>query len=420
MESSTLLQWLSYLERIHSKSIDLSLSRIIQVAETIQIREFDCPVIMVGGTNGKGSCVHCLEAIYLSSGYRVGSYTSPHLHYFNERIKINGQNVNDELLVAAFQEIEIKRKDISLTFFEFTTLAALLIFKSLQLDVIILEVGLGGRLDAVNIVEPDLSIITSIDLDHTDWLGSNREAIGYEKAGIMRSNKSIICGDDDPPKSLLQRAKELNAPLFQFNQHYGFENHSYNWTWFGLNHKISNLPPISIRHQNASSSLMAIQLLAERLPVTSKAIMNGLKAIKIPGRFELWQKAVTCIFDVAHNPQAGRWLAEQLKNSLTPGKKIAVVGMLADKDISQTLAPLLSIIDDWHPVTLNVARGADSKAIVNILTRQGIKNWYNHDSVDLALQTIMNQQDFNKERDLIIIFGSFFTVAAAQKFISHI
>lgn len=462
MQKQSLDQWLQHIEQLHNKEIDLGLSRITQVAKRLNCTRFEGQVITVAGTNGKGSCVHCLESIYLSAGYRVGCYTSPHLHYFNERIRIQGQNCDDAALIKAFECVEIARKHENLSFFEFTTLAALILFQRAALDVIILEVGLGGRLDAVNIVDPDIALITNIDLDHTDWLGSNRELIGYEKAGIFRHHRPVVCGDENPPQSLLQHAAECFAPYYQINKdfYYQAENSDFKsmktmtWKWLSQKQTMTALPPIAIKHQNAAASLMVIELLSLLLPVSISAIKQGLQQVKVPGRFECWNWPVPCIFDVAHNPQAGRWLAKQLQALPCEGKRIAVVGMLKDKDIVETLIPFAELIDRWHVASLSVQRGALATHIIELLAAQDIKNCYNYANVPEAMAAALSEisfdalselnHDFSSRdvhekrllqpnklayfenfpatglRDQVVIFGSFYTVSAAQAYLCQL
>ena len=273
MSSKSLPQWFSYIESLHAKPMALGLERIAQVAKKLRISKFHCPVITVAGTNGKGSCVAFLEAILLAAGYRVGAYTSPHLLRFNERIRIGGEEISDEQLILLFQRVELARGDITLTYFEFTTLAALLYFKLLPLDALILEVGLGGRLDAVNCVEPDVAVITTVALDHMDWLGTTREAIGFEKAGIFRRHCPAICGDLDPPKSVLAVAQELSVPLYCLGRDFNFTVMGSLWAWQHKAVSHDNLPMPALPVQNAATALMALQCLRGNITQRPEAVV---------------------------------------------------------------------------------------------------------------------------------------------------
>ncbi|MCB1827346.1 MAG: bifunctional tetrahydrofolate synthase/dihydrofolate synthase [Coxiellaceae bacterium] len=409
----TLQQWLEYIYSLHTSRIDLGLQRIESIAEEQGLRHFPCPVVTVAGTNGKGSCIRTLESIYRAAGYRVGAYYSPHLLRFNERIRIQEKEVSDDLLITAFEKVEAFRKDRSLSFFEFTTLAALVIFRSLELDVVLLEVGLGGRLDAVNVVEPDVSVVTSIALDHQDWLGDTREKIAFEKAGIYRADKPAICGDWDPPTSLLTHAENINADFFRINKDFSYEVAEDYWNWSGIKKSYQRLPIPALKCQNAATSLMAIECLQRRLPVNAEHIITGLKSAKLSGRFEVFSRPVKGILDVAHNPDSARWLADQLERHQFPAKKVAVVGMLGDKDIPRTLDYLLPHIDVWFVAGLDAERAADPQEIMMHLKTSGVENCYNFCTVPEALKQAM--QACTDPDDRVIVFGSFHTVAEVQK-----
>ncbi len=413
----SLADWLTYIQSLHSSAIDLGLQRIEKVASDLGLTEFSCPVITIAGTNGKGSTVCFLESIYRTAGYRVAAYTSPHLLHFNERLRINGESIDNNALVNAFEHIEAVRGDLSLSFFEFTTLAVLSICKQSDFDVLLLEIGLGGRLDAVNVVEPDLPIITNIAIDHVDWLGDNREQIGKEKAGVFRPDKSAVCGDREPPQSVLQMAQEKQVCLSLLGKDFDFESNGDKWNWQGPTFNLTNLPLPQLKLQNAATSLMAIDLMQERLPVTQYAILTGLATAHLPGRFEVSAADdIAVIFDVAHNPQSVAFLAKQLTSyghsQSFAGKTRAVVAMLKDKDIEAALLPMISLVDEWYAAGLDVPRGEKSVKISAKLAANAVKSCYNSSSVEAGLKKAVSE---SKPGDRIIVFGSFHTVAAAKQ-----
>lgn len=415
----TLTDWLSLIDSFHPKEIDLGLARVSVIAESLGLSKFLCPVITVAGTNGKGSVVKFLESIYCSAGYRVGAYTSPHLLRFNERLRINQVDIPDEDLLVAFEVIESHRGKTLLTFFEFTTLAILYICQQKCLDVLVLEVGLGGRLDAVNAIYSDISVITTIDLDHTEWLGPDRESIGREKVGITAPGRPLVCGDDNPPESVILGAKKNNAPAYYIGQDFHWQmNEALGWDWRGLTMSYHHLPITKLKIENASVSLMVIELLQHRLPVTQFAVIEGLKKAVLPGRFEFVELGVPIILDVAHNPQSTSNLALQLQQLPNVGKTKAVVGMLKDKDIKNTLKPLLGIVDEWYLADLDdvTPRGATATHLANFLTTENKKNWYNCRSVADALKTAIN----GGPCDRIVVFGSFYTVALAKTYLMRL
>ncbi len=403
-----LADWLSKIEKCHPQSIEMGLDRILIVANRLNVLKFDCPVITVGGTNGKGSCVRLIESIFQAQGYKVGTYTSPHLLYFNERIHVDNQMQNDSTLIAAFEQVEAARREVPLTFFEFTTLAALYIFQQAKLDLLVLEVGLGGRLDAVNIIDADIAIIASIDLDHTDWLGSNREEIGVEKAGIFKQKKYAICGDQEPPQSIFQEAKRIGCQLFTVNVDFRYEINQADWNWSFHHFYLKNLPLPNLSIQNAATILMAVRLLCSKLPVSKEAIVRGLASAILPGRFQIIEQPRFCILDVAHNPASARLLASRCQSLPLPKKFIAVVGMLADKDIAGTLEPLLSLVSSWHVGTLGGIRGAPAHLLIKELQDFGVKNCYNYECVADAFNAVIANIQYQEK---ILVFGSFYTVA---------
>ncbi len=408
----TLSQWLNYIETLHPLSIALGLDRVQKAAKKLGVIQFPCPVITVAGTNGKGSCVAFIESIYLAAGYRVGAYISPHLLRFNERIRINGIEVEDAALCRAFELVERARGTLSLTYFEFTTLAAFILFKEAQLEALVLEVGLGGRLDAVNVVDSDVAVVTTIALDHMDWLGENREEIAVEKAGIFRENKPAICGDVDPPASLFAVAADKQAELFCIEQQFDYQINSSSWRWHSDKQQLLDLPFPQLPIQNAATALMAVECLQSRLAIDKTAIVQGLKNAYLPGRFQRLQKPVNLILDVAHNPAAAEFLAERLQKEPNSGRTLAVVSILADKDIPGTLRPLLNSVDAWFVGGLDVPRGMPANTLTDYLRQLGAKKWYPEEHIatafDNALQTC--QAD-----DRIVVFGSFYTVASVLK-----
>lgn len=415
---NNLQKWLSYLEQnyryIHGGTVD-GLPRLRDIAKKLNLDSFPCPVITIGGTNGKGSCVIYLESILLAAGYKVGSYISPHILYFNERIRINGQDIDDEKLINTFTKIDPVCKNTDATYFEFTTLAAFHLFKNTSLDFILLEVGMGGRLDAVNIINPDISIITTISLDHTEQLGDTREKIGYEKAGIMRPNHPCICGDLNPPQSIIEHAKNIGAHLYCLKKDFTYsKNNNKNWDFKSSIKKQTNLPIPNLSLQDAATSLMAVSLLPTSFNITENAIKTGLTNARLLGRFQTINKNPQVIVDVAHNPESAIFLAEQLAGKPIKGKTLAVVGILKDKDIKNTLQPMLKQVDEWFVGSLHqdTTRGSEAEGLLKHLEILGVKLCYNCESVFKAYQCATAQCS---PEDRIIIFGSFYSVANILK-----
>lgn len=411
----TLQSWLDKIERIHPTSIELGLDRVREVAEKLQVLDWTCPVILVGGTNGKGSCVKFLESILVAEGYQVGAYTSPHLLRFNERICLNGIPVEDADLIAAFERVEYARENITLTYFEFTTLAALVLFKKQTLNVIILEIGLGGRLDAVNILDADLAIISTIDLDHTDWLGNTRESIALEKAGIIRPQQPVVVGDEHPPATLLDYATHLNANLYCVKNDFDYEVTKTHWDWKSNRSEWKNLPLPKLPIANAATTLMALTLLNSELPVSERAIHQGLADASISGRFQVLTQPFHCILDVAHNPASAKLLATQCRAFNPSGTFHAVVGMLKDKDIANTLMPLASLISCWHFGSLAVPRGASASLLASQVEKIDNEHGYFYDDIIQAFKAASKDQS---KKDTILVFGSFYTVATVLTHIS--
>lgn len=423
MNSRTLPEWLEYLGCVHRTNIELGLDRVKEVAGRLHLlpeqNSNSCLTIIVGGTNGKGSTVAGLSAIYQAAGFQAGSFTSPYLFKHNEEVKINDEMASDEDFCDAFAMIEKARATITLTPFEFHTLAALIIFKKSPkpLDVMILEVGLGGRKDAVNIMDADLAIIASIDIDHVDYLGNTRESIGHEKSGIFRANQPAICGDFNPPTTLLAQAQTLNVPLYCQGKDFYFkqnEENSEDWSWHHQQTTVENLPMNGLAIQNMSTVIMAATLLQKKLPVDTVTIKHALKHLNLPGRIQVVQNnKLPCIiiFDVAHNPAACAYLAKRLQAMNITGTVRAVFSMLTDKDIPASIFPLRDIIDEWYFAALQTTRAASCETLQNSLQENGIAK--NHlQRFPSIVDAYQCAQSAAQSHDAIIVFGSFHTVSA--------
>jgi dihydrofolate synthase/folylpolyglutamate synthase len=417
MNRRSLDDWLDYQESLHPRQIDLGLERVQEVYQRLVDRQLDCPIVIVGGTNGKGSTVACLEAIYRSAGYTTASYTSPHIDRYNERIKVNGQSIDDAALVDAFERIESCRDTTSLTYFEFGTLAALLIFHELDPDIALLEVGLGGRLDAVNILEPDVSIISSIGLDHMDWLGSSIEQIAVEKAGIARNGKPLIFAGTTPPVSLVNQVLKIGANLNVLDDDFGFiDAGADTWTWWDNRHRVTDLPLPALpgKHQlaNCSAALTAVEQLKEKLPVSITAIKQGLKTIHLAGRYQVVAERPTVIHDVAHNAQAAQALADVLQVKPVSGKTHVVIGMQSTKQAGDFILALNEQVDYWYACTLSgntVYSGWDLAEAISQISPEATVGIF--DSVAQGMQSAM---DNASAQDRIIVTGSFLTLAQAK------
>lgn len=420
---TSLNDWLTRLESLHPKTIELGLDRVSEVAQRLGVH-FDCPVITVGGTNGKGSTCAMLESILLQGGYRVGLYTSPHLLRFNERARINGELASDEALCKNFEAVEAVRSDVSLTYFEFTTLAILKYFADASLDAVILEVGLGGRLDAVNLVDPDVAIVTSVDLDHQDYLGDTREKIGFEKAGIFRSGRAAICSDPSPPQSLIDHAAAIGADLWLFGRDFNYSGDRQQWNYGGRQQRRSALAYPSLRGANqllnASAALAALEVLRERLPLGAQEVRSGLVMVELPGRFQVLPGRPAVILDVAHNPHAAATLAQNLEQMGFHPYTHAVFGAMADKDIAGILAHLADRIDHWYLTDLPLPRAASAQSLVAELTKAGVRV-SDTAGAERSIQCFATPADAYAaarsratENDRIAIFGSFITVAGVM------
>ncbi|WP_133683393.1 bifunctional tetrahydrofolate synthase/dihydrofolate synthase [Paludibacterium purpuratum] len=414
MQTRTLPEWLSYLETLHAKMIDLGLERVGRVRDAMALAPA-CPVIMVGGTNGKGSVSAMLSTMLMRAGFRVGTYTSPHILRYNERVAIDMRPVDDAALLDGFAAVEAGRGDVPLSYFEFGTLAAVWCFLRAEVDVIVLEVGLGGRLDAVNAFEPDVSVVVSIDLDHQDYLGDNRESIGFEKAGIFRSGKPAVCADVDPPQSLLDHAAAIGAPLYLVGRDFGFNRLEQQWSFhLGERHwHALPLPALRGTYQlgNASAALAALALLHDRLPVDLGAIKRGLLEVDWPGRFQVLPGRPQVVFDVGHNPHAVRALVANLRQLPFAESRYAVFSMLADKDLETVAALAADEFDGWFVGGLDMPRGQSGAQIAERLKAQGAKNLRVFDTVSDAWKSALSVA---AENDRIVVFGSFHTVAEAM------
>ena len=418
----TLDDWLAYCEQLHPTSIDMGLERVKAVAGRMGLT-FDCPVITVAGTNGKGSTCAMLEAILLEAGYRTGVFTSPHLVHFEERCRVRGDIVSAAQLVATFEQVEAARltgdAEISLTYFEFTTLAILQLLKDANLDVVILEVGLGGRLDAVNIIDTDCAVITSIDLDHMALLGNDRETIGREKAGIMRAGKPVVVSDPMPPQSIIDHAATLGADLWRFDTDFNFSGDKQQWGWAGRGRRYAGLAYPALRGANqlvnAAGALAALTAMRDKLPVTAQAVRNGLSMVELPGRFQIIPGQPTLVLDVAHNPHSVAALAENLDAMGFYPCTHAVFGAMADKDLAPMLARIGPLVDKWYFTDIPTPRAAGGKALqaqwLAGSTRLDVMSGA-YESPELALQAAVEAAD---PADRIVVFGSFYTVGGILK-----
>ena len=419
----SLNDWLLRLEGMHPKAIDMGLDRVAAVAQLLGLT-FSCPVITVGGTNGKGSTCAMLESILLQGGYRVGLYTSPHLIHFNERARINGEIASDEVLCAAFEKVDAARRDISLTYFEFSTLAILLLFVEAGLDAVILEVGLGGRLDAVNIIDADVAIVTSVDLDHQDYLGDTREAIGFEKAGIYRAGRAAICSDPAPPASLIDHATKIGADLWLFGRDFNYSGDRQQWNYGGRSVRRNSLAYPSLRGANqllnASAALAALEALRDRLPLGAQEVRNGLVMVELPGRFQVLPGRPQVILDVAHNPHAAATLAQNLDNMGFFPFTYAIFGAMSDKDVLGVISHLKDKIDHWYLTELPLDRAADTGYLADCLRQAGVQESAAK-GTECTIRHFPNPQEafteakrLASENDRIVVFGSFLTVAGVM------
>lgn len=439
---STLQGWLTYVEKLHARPIEMGLERFTVVLERLGLRPARVSVV-VAGTNGKGSTCAMLEAIYLAAGYRVGKYASPHLLRFTERIRVDAQEAEAQALCHSFARVEAARGQVGLTYFEFTTLVAFCYFETAQVDIAVLEVGLGGRLDAVNAIDADCAIVTTVDLDHTDWLGDTREQIGWEKAHVFRAGRPAVCADPNPPLSLLDFARTLQAPLFCLGRDFWAENldptsagaPGRQWNYRGVTSAGSRyaLPQPALRgpHQlrNAAGVLAVIEQLMPVAPVDQQAVRQGLTQVTLPGRFQIWPGLPTIVLDVAHNAHAAAALAQALDQHHGPqaaakGKTLAVFGMLRDKDATAVVNALKQHVDEWYLAGTVGDRGLDSRQLQDVLT--AVLQPADKASAEApdsppvcAFDDVQNALKAAQENagrdDRIVVFGSFLVVAEAVR-----
>ena len=418
---NTLLDWLAHCERLHPKTIDMTLARVERVRDRLGLR-FDAPVVTVAGTNGKGSTCAMLESIALQAGYRVGLYIKPHFLDFEERCRVGGAPVAAESLLPHFEAVEAARDGLALTYFEFTTLAILRRLASEPLDLVILEVGLGGRLDAVNAIDPDVSVITSIDLDHMEYLGPDRESIGREKAGILRPGRAAVCADPMPPASIADQARLLGADLRQAGHDFSFEGDRQQWRWQGRTKRYAGLAYPALRGANqllnAAGVLAAFEALADRLPISAQAVRSGLALVDLPGRFQVLPGQPAVVLDVAHNPHAVATLAQNLDQMGFSPRTHAVFGAMGDKALDEVLSRIAPWIDHWHFCDLPTPRASSAADLVarferlrvvlktpeSVLVSQHANPWLAYESA----------RSLSEPADRIVVFGSFFTVGGVM------
>ena len=421
MMPATLTDWLAHCERLHPQTIDLTLARALAMRDRLGL-DFAMPLVIVGGTNGKGSTCALLEAIALKAGWRVGLHTSPHLVNFEERCRIGGRSVGADELLPHFEAVEAARGDLALTFFEFTLFVFARLFAQTPLDLVVLEVGLGGRLDAVNAFDADCAVVTSVDLDHQAWLGETREAIGFEKAGILRAGRPAVVSDPLPPQSLLDHAEALGADLWRLGRDFHYSGDRQQWNWAGRSRRYSGLAYPALRGVNqllnAAGALAVFEALQQRLPVSAQAVRGGLAAVDLPGRFQIVPGQPTLVLDVAHNPHAVAALAENLDRMGFHPRTHAVFGAMRDKDIAAMLARIAPLVDEWHVTDLPTPRAASADelaaaceaamaALPPLPAGVAPRRVWRHVDPAAALAAATAQAD---PPDRIVVFGSFHTV----------
>jgi dihydrofolate synthase/folylpolyglutamate synthase len=416
--------WLAHCEQLHPKTIDMTLDRVAAVRDRLGLR-FDEPVVVVAGTNGKGSTCAMLESIALQAGYRVGLYIKPHLVHFEERCRVAGAPVEAQSLLADFEAVEVARQDLTLTYFEFTTLAILRRLSREPLDLVILEVGLGGRLDAVNVIDADCAVITSIDVDHVEYLGPDRESIGREKAGIMRGGRPVVCSDPVAPASIAARAAEVGADLRQLGRDFSFSGDRQQWQWSGQGKRFTGMAYPSLRGVNqllnASGVLAAFEALQDRLPISAQSVRTGLALVELPGRFQVLAGQPVVVLDVAHNPHAIAALAQNLDQMGFFPRTLAVFGAMADKDLAGILGRMAPLVDEWHFTDLPLPRasratdlqaGFEAACAAGQLKPPSGVSLHTHGDPLSALDAAAAAAT---SADRILVFGSFYTVGGVLK-----
>lgn len=424
----TLDDWLAAVEAMHPQAIAMGLARSRLVADRLGLGThlgLDVPIITVGGTNGKGSTCAMLESILRTAGYRVASYIKPHFLRFNERARIDGDQATDGELVAQFGVVEAARTEtpeVALTYYEFTTLAILRLFANAGPDVVVLEVGLGGRLDTVNLIDADCSVVTGIAIDHVDYLGDTREAIGFEKAGIYRAGRPAICADPDPPRSLVEHAESIGADLWLLGRDFNYAGDRQQWNWSGRGIRRSSLAYPALRGANqlfnASAALAALAALNDRLPVPQQSVRTGLLTVELPGRFQVLPGQPTVVYDVAHNPQAAAALAHSLDGMGYHPYTLAVFGVMGDKDITGIVAPMIARVDRWYVCGLPLPRAAAPDRIAAVIDEARAARPPAVGDGDVSVRTFAGPGDAWRAAaadagpdDRIVVFGSFHTVA---------
>lgn len=419
-QPTTLAEWLGHCERLHPKNIDMGLARSEAIKQRLGLA-FKVPVITVAGTNGKGSTCTMLESIGLQAGYKVGLYIKPHFVHFEERCRVNGSMVSAAELLPHFEAVEQARGEMALTYFEFTTMVILRLLSQAELDMVILEVGLGGRLDTVNVIDADCAVITSIALDHMEYLGPDREAIGREKAAIMRPGKPAVFSDPVPPASVAAYAQEIGADLWLIGRDFNYAGDKQQWGWGGRNKRFNGLAYPALRGANqllnASGALAAFEALRDRLPITAQAVRNGLAMLELPGRFQIVPGQPTLVLDVAHNPHAVGALFENLDQMGFFPRTHAVFGVMADKDVAAILTRMAPLVDHWHFCDLPIPRAATAQQLKSLHESLGLRGpgpvtTACHSNPSEALRAAVAAAD---PADRIVAFGSFYTVGGVLK-----
>jgi dihydrofolate synthase / folylpolyglutamate synthase len=411
----TLADWLEYQQALHPQEIELGLTRCRGVAARLNLLKPTALVVSIAGTNGKGSSAALLDAILTAAGYRTGRFSSPHLLRYNERICVTGEAVDDASLCTAFARIESARGDISLTYFEYSTLAALEIFRQAKIDIAILEVGLGGRLDAVNIIDADIALITALDIDHVEWLGCSRAQIALEKAGIFRSGHPAVCADPDPPQTLLDYAQTQGVPLLCAERDFSYREQAQDWTWLGALEQYPHLPRPALagayQLRNASGVLQVVSLLRHKhgLDISAPALATGLRELKLPGRWQRLRARIPVFLDVAHNPLGARAVVDNLVAMPHKGSTHVLLGMMKDKDLPGTLEVLRPYVDSWHLCPLYSNRSADVDTLQAVLDDLGVNAVYGYEDVVSAYRHLCASLP---EDSRLVVMGSFLTVAA--------